>query len=156
MNNELPNNCKIILQQNIPIEDLLGSVTTYNNVEGSDSKSLQLRTSARVFKKMKLDSANVEKKSSDSLLNSKEEVKQEQATRKVCRPLWTQEDKNLFFEALNEFGKDFEAIHLYVSTKLKKKGVAESMIKTKEQIRHLYYRTWHKISKHLRFSDGKL
>lgn len=58
MNNDLPNNCKIILQQNIPIEDLLGSVTTYNNVEGSDSKSLQLRTSARVFKKMKLDSAN--------------------------------------------------------------------------------------------------
>ncbi|KAI4463285.1 cramped protein [Holotrichia oblita] len=159
MNNDLPNNCKIILQQNIPIEDLLGSVTTYNNVEGSDSKSLQLRTSARVFKKMKLDSANAavatstiqEKKDPQS---TKDETKPElQTARKVCRPLWTQEDKNLFFEALNEFGKDFEAIHSYVSNKLKKKGVAETMIKTKEQMRHLYYRTWHKISKHLRFSD---
>ncbi|KAI4463281.1 cramped protein [Holotrichia oblita] len=161
MNNDLPNNCKIILQQNIPIEDLLGSVTTYNNVEGSDSKSLQLRTSARVFKKMKLDSANAavatstiqEKKDPQS---TKDETKPElQTARKVCRPLWTQEDKNLFFEALNEFGKDFEAIHSYVSNKLKKKGVAETMIKTKEQMRHLYYRTWHKISKHLRFSDEK-
>ncbi|GJQ87687.1 hypothetical protein Trydic_g17505 [Trypoxylus dichotomus] len=161
MNSELPNNCKLILQQNIPIEDLLGSVTTYNNVEGSDTKSLQLRTSARVFKKMKLDSVNAasiaapavsEKK--DPPPSIKEEPKQEQPpTRKACRPLWTQEDKNLFFEALSEFGKDFEAIHSYVSNKLKKKGIAENMIKTKEQMRHLYYRTWHKISKHLRFSD---
>lgn len=55
---ELSNNCKIILDQNVPIEELMGSVTAYNNVDGSDSKNLQLRTSARVFKKMKLDSAN--------------------------------------------------------------------------------------------------
>lgn len=41
-------------KNNIPIEELLGSVTTYNNVEGSQ----QLRTSARVFKKMRLDSAS--------------------------------------------------------------------------------------------------
>lgn len=44
-----------------PIEEMLGSVTTYNNIEGSDvfgaPKNIQqLRTSARVFKKMKLDS----------------------------------------------------------------------------------------------------
>lgn len=48
-----------MLDQNVPIEELMGSVTTYNSVEGSDSRSLQLRTSARVFKKMKLDSANL-------------------------------------------------------------------------------------------------
>lgn len=82
----------------------------------------------------------------------KEEVKAE--VKKPFRPLWTTEDKNLFFEALNEYGKDFEAIHLYISNKLKKKGLPESVIKTKDQIRHLYYRTWHKISKHLKFSDG--
>lgn len=51
----------IILQKQ-PIEEMLGSVTTYNNVDGSDafgsSKNCQqLRTSARVFKKMKLDNA---------------------------------------------------------------------------------------------------
>lgn len=57
LNNEQTNNCKIIIDQSIPIEELLGSVTAYNNVEGSECKSQQLRTSARVFKKMKLDSA---------------------------------------------------------------------------------------------------
>lgn len=51
----------IILKKQ-PIEEMLGSVTTYNNVDGSDafgsSKNCQqLRTSARVFKKMKLDNA---------------------------------------------------------------------------------------------------
>lgn len=56
-NHELSNNGKIIIDQSIPIEELMGSVTAYNNVEG-DTKNLQLRTSARVFKKMKLDSAN--------------------------------------------------------------------------------------------------
>lgn len=48
--------------QTQPIEEMLGSVTTYNNVDGSDifgspKNCQQLRTSARVFKKMKLDSA---------------------------------------------------------------------------------------------------
>lgn len=57
-NVETSNSSKIIVNPTVPIEELLGSVTTYNNVEGSESKSLQLRTSARVFKKMKLDSAN--------------------------------------------------------------------------------------------------
>lgn len=154
---------KHIIPDNIPIEELLGSVTTYNNVDGSETKSQQLRTSARVFKKMKLDSANAaaapppqppvpEKKESPP---AKEEVKPPE-TKKPFRTLWSPEDKSLFFEALNEYGKDFEQIHLYISNKLKKKGVSESVIKTKEQIRHLYYRTWHKISKHLKFSSGKL
>lgn len=150
---------KHIIPDNIPIEELLGSVTTYNNVDGSDTKSQQLRTSARVFKKMKLDSANaaapppqpVEKK---ELPPVKEEVKPPE-TKKPFRTLWSPEDKTLFFEALNEYGKDFEQIHQYISNKLKKKGLPESVIKTKEQIRHLYYRTWHKISKHLKFNSGK-
>lgn len=36
---------------------------------------------------------------------------------------------------------------------MKKKGLPESVIKSKDQIRHLYYRNCHKISKHLKFSD---
>lgn len=60
MSHEVTINTKAVLDHNnIPIEELLGSVTTYNNVEGSESRSQQLRTSARVFKKMKLDSAVV-------------------------------------------------------------------------------------------------
>lgn len=29
------------------------------------------------------------------------------------------------------------------------------MVKNKEQVRHFYYRTWHKISKHIDFNNGK-
>lgn len=156
-NAESQHNVKILLNENIPIEELLGSVTTYNNVDGSESKSQQLRTSARVFKKMKLDSANNAAPTITSIPEKKEPplVKEEPKppeTKKPFRPLWSPEDKNLFFEGLNEYGKDFESIHSYISNKLKKKGLPESVIKTKDQVRHLYYRTWHKISKHLKFS----
>ncbi|KAF2896063.1 hypothetical protein ILUMI_10107 [Ignelater luminosus] len=158
MSHEVTSNTKAVLDHNnIPIEELLGSVTTYNNVEGSESRSQQLRTSARVFKKMKLDSAvvitsPVASDSSSKKETVKEETKQE-VVKRPLRPSWSQEDKNLFFEALNEFGKDFEAIHSHITNKLRKKGLPDSVMKTKDQVRHFYYRTWHKISKHLKFSD---
>ncbi|XP_022914543.1 protein cramped [Onthophagus taurus] len=152
-NNELPVSCKFILDQQIPIDELLGSVTTYNNVEGSEAKNMQIRASARVFKKMKLDSTPTQTLPSP-IIEKKEPIKEESKPegRRPLR-LWDLEDKKLFFEALNEYGKDFEAIHAYITTKLKKKGVPEYQYKTREQIRHLYYRTWHKISKHLIFSE---
>ncbi|KAK5644228.1 hypothetical protein RI129_008073 [Pyrocoelia pectoralis] len=143
----------VLDQNNIPIEELLGSVTTYNNVDGSDCKSQQLRTSARVFKKMKLDSANSIPTATETKKEPiREEIKPE-VNKRQLRPTWSQEDKNLFFEALNEFGKDFESIYLYIAAKLKRKGLPDSVLKTKDQVRHFYYRTFHKISKHLKFSD---
>ena len=63
---------------------------------------------------------------------------------------WSLEDKNTFFEALNEYGKDFDAIQNHLAAKVKKRGLA----KNKEQVRHFYYRTWHKISKYLHPSTG--
>lgn len=59
-----------ILLQNIPVDELLGSVTTYS--EGND-KNLALRSSARVFKKIKLDAnllhaANTPEKAGMNLL----------------------------------------------------------------------------------------
>lgn len=68
--------------------------------------------------------------------------------------LWSMEDKNTFFKALNEYGKDFDALQSYFLCQGKKKGLPDVMIKNKEQIRHFYYRTWLKISKHLKFSEG--
>lgn len=64
------------------------------------------------------------------------------------------EDKNTFFKALNEYGKDFDALQSYFLNQGKKRGLSDTMIKNKEQIRHFYYRTWLKISKHLKFSEG--
>ena len=57
--------------------------------------------------------------------------------------LWSSEDKNHFFEALNECGKNFDAMQQSFQSKKFKKN--------KEQIRTFYYRTWHKISKHINF-----
>lgn len=61
--------------------------------------------------------------------------------------LWSTEDKATFFEGLYEHGKDFDAIQNVIAQKCKKKGVAPQLIKNKDQVRHFYYRTWHKISK---------
>ena len=57
--------------------------------------------------------------------------------------LWSSEDKNHFFEALNECGKNFDAMQQSFQTK--------KFRKNKEQIRTFYYRTWHKISKYIDF-----
>ncbi|KAI1233958.1 Protein cramped-like, partial [Lamprotornis superbus] len=67
---------------------------------------------------------------------------------------WSTEDKNTFFEGLYEHGKDFEAIQSNIALKYKKKGKPASMVKNKEQVRHFYYRTWHKISKYIDFDNG--
>uniref|UniRef100_A0A3Q3GJE3 Protein cramped-like n=1 Tax=Labrus bergylta TaxID=56723 RepID=A0A3Q3GJE3_9LABR len=66
---------------------------------------------------------------------------------------WSAEDKNSFFEGLYEHGKDFEAIQNNIAMKYKKRGKPANMVKNKEQVRHFYYRTWHKISKHIDFSS---
>uniref|UniRef100_A0A1A8BF09 Protein cramped-like n=1 Tax=Nothobranchius kadleci TaxID=1051664 RepID=A0A1A8BF09_NOTKA len=66
---------------------------------------------------------------------------------------WSAEDKNSFFEGLYEHGKDFEAIQNNIAMKYKKRGKPANMVKNKEQVRHFYYRTWHKISKHIDFAS---
>uniref|UniRef100_A0A667I0V3 Protein cramped-like n=1 Tax=Lynx canadensis TaxID=61383 RepID=A0A667I0V3_LYNCA len=66
---------------------------------------------------------------------------------------WSTEDKNTFFEGLYEHGKDFEAIQNNIALKYKKKGKPASMVKNKEQVRHFYYRTWHKITKYIDFDN---
>lgn len=67
--------------------------------------------------------------------------------------MWSVDDKNAFFEALCEYGKDFESIQTYIAQKNKKKSHPSQMIRKRDQVRHFYYRTWHQISKYLVFSD---
>lgn len=71
------------------------------------------------------------------------------------KALWSTDEKNLFFEALNEYGKDFDAITAYICAKMKKKGMPDVNLKTKTQVSHFYYRTWHKLSKHVHFDESK-
>jgi hypothetical protein len=77
--------------------------------------------------------------------------------------LWSSSDKHMFFDALNEFGKDFDLIQQHFQTKLKtSRGSSNSSktplpahyIKNKNQIRHFYYRTWHKIAPHIQFGPN--
>ncbi|XP_004918071.1 protein cramped-like isoform X2 [Xenopus tropicalis] len=97
---------------------------------------------------------NAPKASSRNLAPSGAE-KEEGSKKKVRRQWesWSTEDKNTFFEALYEHGKDFEAIQNNIALKYKKKAKPASMVKNKEQVRHFYYRTWHKISKYIDFNN---
>jgi len=51
-----------------------------------------------------------------------------------------------------QHGKDFDAIQSVLTQKLKKRSDNDTTlptVKTKDQIRHFYYRTWHKISSYV-------
>ncbi|XP_068210212.1 protein cramped-like [Palaemon carinicauda] len=130
----------------------------------------QLRTSARVLNKQRREETKADLANIIATANKKAEanVKTEFAEeedgnrgsgnnekkRRRAWELWSTEDKNIFFESINECGKDFEAIQNYLTTKLRKKGTPGYQIKNKDQVRHFYYRTWHKISKYITFSEG--
>ncbi|KAJ8675357.1 hypothetical protein QAD02_011143 [Eretmocerus hayati] len=129
----------------------------------STSKTLESKTAAdaknssvkvvKGNKRMRLEvdpSQSTEKK--DGKDDQEAEAKVMRSLKRSCE-LWSMEDKNTFFKAVNEYGKDFDALQNYFLIQGKKKGVPEKMIKNKEQIRHFYYRTWLKISKHLKFSE---
>lgn len=91
------------------------------------------------------------------VLEKKEEVKPEDVKveiKKPSNPLWSTEEKCIFFEALNEYGKDFESIHTHFNTRLKKRGFAEDAIKNKHQVRHFYYKSFNLIRNYLKFDEG--
>jgi len=66
--------------------------------------------------------------------------------------LWSIDDKTIFFDALREYGKDFDNIQNYFQQKITKKNLPAHYIKNKEQIRHFYYRSWHKIKGYINFT----
>lgn len=66
---------------------------------------------------------------------------------------WTNIERNFFFEAINEYGKEFDSISHYVNAKLKRKSSTEPNYKTREQVRMLYLQTYNKLARFLKFSD---
>ncbi|XP_059488324.1 protein cramped [Neocloeon triangulifer] len=125
-----------------------------NAVEPSNStKPTPVRSSARVSKKAKLDlqtKTAKDEKGKSAIVSGPSNLSATEGKRKRNWGLWSVEDKNIFFEALNEFGKDFDAIQNHFASKIKKRGVTEA--KNKDQVRHFYYRNWHKISKFINFN----
>lgn len=136
--------------------ELLGSLTTQQ----------QQRTSARVIKKLRLeppsdrDKRALKKDGTDDIPEcetpnkmDEKELKFPTVKHRMPKALWSTDEKNLFFEALNEYGKDFDAITAYICAKMKKKGRHDNL-KTKTQVSHFYYRTWHKLAKHVSFDEN--
>lgn len=62
---------------------------------------------------------------------------------------WGKAEKDTFFEALHEYGKDFDKICNFIATKHKRRGDPPALIKNKDQVRHFYYRSLNKITKYL-------
>lgn len=140
----------LIVDQVLDEGELLGSLVTMN--------SPAVRTSARVIQKMKLDSI---RPTTPPMPEKKEPAREDRGTQKTpnhtraSKTIWTNVERNLFFEALNEYGKDFDSIAQYINMKQKRKNATDPAYKAKENVRQLYYQSYHKVSKYLRFSDGK-
>ncbi|XP_030568090.1 protein cramped [Drosophila novamexicana] len=131
-------------------EELLGSVTT-QNCPGT-------RASARVIQKMKLDLTRPMTPPPPEREHTKKEEKATQKTpsqlRAANKTTWTNLERNCFFDALNEYGKDFEAVANCINAKLKRRNTStDYSFKTKDQVRQHYYQTYHKIGKYVRFTD---
>ncbi|KAF2364586.1 Homeobox domain-like [Trinorchestia longiramus] len=82
------------------------------------------------------------------------EVRQPKKRRRRQWELWSSQDKDIFFEAINECGKNFDSIQAFFQSRNQKKGLPASQGKNKDQVRHFYYRTWHKISKYISFAGN--
>uniref|UniRef100_UPI00358F6C10 protein cramped-like n=1 Tax=Myxine glutinosa TaxID=7769 RepID=UPI00358F6C10 len=100
--------------------------------------------------------ARKEQGSVGTLASDSTEVEKAEGPQKKVRrqwESWSTVDNNSFFEGLNEHGKDFEAIQNSFAQRYRKKGRPANMVKNKEQVRHFYYRTWHKICKYIDFDN---
>ncbi|KAH8238571.1 hypothetical protein KR032_010574, partial [Drosophila birchii] len=134
-----------------PEEELLGSVTMHN-CPGT-------RASARVIQKMKQDQTRPMTPPPSEREHSKKEEKAAQKTPSQLKSgngktTWTNVERNCFFDALNEFGKDFEAVANCINAKLKRRNASSDYsFKTKDQVRQHYYQTYHKICKYVRYSE---
>ncbi|XP_053678129.1 protein cramped [Anopheles nili] len=145
-----------VREPSVPPEEILGSVTTFypaGNLECGQT----VRTSARVKHKMRMDSIHSR---TQRLQERKEQTKAVGASLaktpnqpKQMRVEWSNHDKNLFFEALYEYGKDFEAILNYLNTKKRRKDNGEQQVFKAKDVRNLYYQFNQKVVKYVHFSD---
>ncbi|XP_037938635.1 protein cramped [Teleopsis dalmanni] len=135
---------KIKTETETQINQLLGSVTTHN-CPGT-------RTSARVIQKMKQDQSRPLTPPPNDIKKDDKAIQKTPSQIRPTKSSWTNFERDYFFDALNEYSKDFEAIANFINSKLKRKSSTESC-KTKDQVRQHYYQTYHKICKYIKFSE---
>ncbi len=64
--------------------------------------------------------------------------------------MWTSEEVRFFFDALKMYGKNFFEISRHIRLRVRSANVT---MKTKEQVRLFYYRTWNMIKPCLSFDE---
>lgn len=131
-------------------EEPLGSVTKFPP-SGNDGPAV--RTSARVIHKLRTPIVPLEKKEAQNEAPIVNPPKTPSQPKVHVRVQWINAERTYFFDALNEFGRDFEQISRYINAKMKRKTPTEQDYKTKENIRQMYYQIYQKASKYLRFSE---
>lgn len=140
-------------------EELLGSVTFAPIRSSSSTNPGPVRTSARVIQKMRQDNRPSTPPTAIPAMESKASthVPKTPTQPKMAKKLWSNMERTLFFEALNEYGKDFDAITQHINQKMRRKVVGQetASCKSREQIRQMYLQSFHKASKYLKFSDGE-
>lgn len=143
-------------------EELLGSVTFAPIRSSSSANPGPVRSSARVIQKMRQD--NRPSTPPTAVAPTVTEAKgashapKTPTQTKLTKKLWSNTERNLFFEALNEFGKDFDAIAQHINQKMRRQkvgGQESTPCKSREHIRQMYLQSFHKASKYLRFSEGE-
>lgn len=132
------------------MEEPLGSVTKFPP-SGNDGPAV--RTSARVIHKLRTPVVPPEKKEAQNEAPVVNAPKTPSQPKVHVRVQWINAERNYFFDALNEYGRDFEQISRYINAKMRRKTPTEQDYKTKDNIRQMYYQMYQKASKYLRFSD---
>lgn len=140
-----------LVNSNSEKEELLGSVRTYL------TDVTTVRTSARVIHKLReISSASAspqtEKKDNQEQLVNTPKTPSQTKTPHV-KVQWINAEKNYFYDALNEYGRDFEKISHFINMKMRRKSSSDADYKTKDQVRTFYYQLYNKASKYLRFSS---
>ena len=135
-------------------QSLAPTTTTTTSSSPRQQLAPATRISRRAVKKQRGGSGGGcgGKQSADDAISEAEETNN--CKRRRTWELWGPNEKHIFFEALNEYGKDFDKIQSHFQAKLKnKRNMPAHYIKNKNQIRHFYYRTWHKIAGHIHFTS---
>jgi len=130
-----------------------------SNIQGEEAKAVS--SVNKLIPATRISKRSVKKKKVKTPVDDIAEETEDYSNKKRRRTweLWRPNEKHIFFEALNEYGKDFDKIQYHFQAKLKKQknlsphSIKSHQIKNKNQIRHFYYRTWHRISAHLHFTS---
>lgn len=129
--------------------ELLGSVM--NPMSENDGPAV--RSSARVIHKLRTPNPQPEKKEPLIETPAVSLPKTPSQTKPHVKVQWMNKERNYFFDALNEYGRDFEQIAKFINMKMKRKTSSEQDWKTKDHIRVMYNQLYQKASKYLKFSE---